>query len=509
MESTPLLHCDNLGKRYAAPVLTDVSFSLARGEVLALTGENGAGKSTLSKIVAGLITPTTGSMQLDGTPYAPTSRQDAERQGVRMVLQELGLVSTLSVAENLCLGRLPNRAGFIRQDALVEEAAQLMARIGLESIDPRTPVGELGVGHQQMVEIARNLAGECRLLILDEPTATLTNREIDHLFRQIAALKARGVGIIYISHRLDELLEIADRVMVLRDGRYIDTRPMQGLTQDEIVRLMVGRDLRQNEDRERRAAGSVALEVRNVSRGNHVRDVSFTLHRGEILGLAGLVGAGRTELLRLIYGADRKDAGEILLDGQPVRVASPVQAVRHGIGLVTEDRKAEGLLLPLAIRINATLANVGKVARNGFLREGVEREQVEHLRAMLGVRSQSVEQAVGELSGGNQQKVVFARWLHRDCEVLLLDEPTRGVDVGARADIYAEMDRLAAAGKAQLMVSSDLRELMAVCDRIAVMSTGRLVRIFERGQWSEHALLDAAFSAFATDASPTREPLPA
>ncbi len=509
MVSAPLLHCDNLGKHYAAPVLAEVGLTLAYGEVLALTGENGAGKSTLSKIVAGLIVPTTGSMMLAGKPYAPTSRQDAERQGVRMVLQELGLVATLSVAENLCLGRLPNRAGFIRDAALADEAAQLMARIGLSDIDPRTPVGQLGVGHQQMVEIARNLAGECRLLILDEPTATLTSREIEHLFRQIAALKARGVGIVYISHRLDELREVADRVMVLRDGRHIATRPMAGLAQDEIVRLMVGRDVLQNEDRPARPAGAVALEVRGLSRGSCVREVSLALRHGEILGLAGLVGAGRTELLRLIYGADRKDGGEILLGGKAVRMGSPMQAVRRGIGLVTEDRKAQGLLLPLAIRINATLAKVASVARKGFLQTRMEGEQVERWRTTLGIRSHSVEQAVGELSGGNQQKVVFARWLHRDCDVLLLDEPTRGVDVGARADIYAQMDRLAAAGKAQLIVSSDLRELMAVCDRIAVMSAGRLVRIFERGQWSEQALLEAAFSAFASSPSQSVQPLPA
>ena len=500
MSQPPLLRGTGLGKRYAAPVLSDVSFELHAGEVLALTGENGAGKSTLSKIIAGLIPPSEGSLQLNGSDYLPASRVDAERQGVRMVLQELSLVPTLTVAENLLLDHLPRRAGFICRDALNAAAATQMAMIGLADIDPRTPVGDLGVGHQQMVEIARSLIGECRLLILDEPTATLTSREIEHLFRQIAALKARGVGIIYISHRLDEVQQIADRVMVLRDGRHIDTRPRQELGQDDIVRLMVGRDVREALDRPRRPAGDAALSVSGLSRGKLVRDVTFTLHHGEILGVAGLVGSGRTELLRLIYGADRAERGEIRLgdpDSAPVRISSPMSAVRHGIGLVTEDRKAQGLMLPLAIRINATLANVRAISRHGWLELGREREQVEGLRALLGVRSQSIEQPVGELSGGNQQKVVFARWLHRDCSVLLLDEPTRGVDIGARADIYAQLDRLTDAGKALLMVSSDLRELMSVCDRIAVMSAGRLVRIFERGEWDQHALLEAAFSGYS------------
>ena len=337
------------------------------------------------------------------------------------------------------------------------------------------------------------------LLILDEPTATLTSREIDHLFRQIALLKARGVAVVYISHRLDELQQIADRVMVLRDGRHIDTRPMRELTQADIVKRMVGRDVHEGLDRERRPAGKVALRVSGMSRGTVVRDVGFELRAGEVLGLAGLVGSGRTELLRLIYGADRKDAGEVRLgeSGTPAKISTPVRAVRAGIGLVTEDRKSQGLLLPLPIRINTTLANLKAVARGGWLQRDDERREVERLRELLRVRSDSIEQTVDQLSGGNQQKVVFARWLHRDCDVLLLDEPTRGVDIGARADIYAQMDRLAAAGKALLMVSSDLRELMSVCDRIGVMSAGKLVRIFERGEWTEQLLLEAAFSAYS------------
>jgi ribose transport system ATP-binding protein len=494
-----LLEGRGLGKRYATPVLAGVDLDLRAGEVLALTGENGAGKSTLSKIIAGLVEPSEGTMRLAGRPYRPASRRDAERQGVRMVLQELGLVASLTVAENLLLEDLPSRVGFIRDEALNSAARERMAAIGLHDVDPRLPVGALGVGYQQMVEIARSLVGDCRLLILDEPTATLTARETDHLFGQIARLKARGVGIVYISHRLDELQQVADRVMVLRDGRHVDTQPMRALAQADIVRRMVGHEVDEGHERPRRPQGPVALRVRGLARGTVVRDVSFDLHAGEVFGLAGLVGSGRTELLRLIYGADRKEAGAIHFgDAQaPARIASPVQAVRAGIGLVTEDRKAQGLLLPLAIRVNTTLANLAAVARGGWLRGADETAAVERLRTLLRVRSDSIEQPVDQLSGGNQQKVVFARWLHRDCRILLLDEPTRGVDIGARADIYAQLDGLAAAGKALLMVSSDLRELMAVCDRIGVMSAGRLVAIFERGQWTQARLLEAAFSAYA------------
>lgn len=506
MTQTPLLRGEGLGKTYMTPVLSGVDFELYAGEVLALTGENGAGKSTLSKIIAGLTSPSEGRLFLQGEAYAPTSRHEAERLGVRMVLQELGLIPTLTVAENLLLDHLPHRGGFIRRQALNELARRQMATIGLDDIDPRTPVGELGVGHQQMVEIARNLVGDCRLLILDEPTATLTSREIEHLFTQIAALKARGVGIIYISHRLDELAQIADRVMVLRDGRHIDTRPMREMTQDDIVRLMVGRDVREELDRPRRPAGKEVLAVRGLSRGKAVQDVSLSLQAGEVLGLAGLVGAGRTELLRLIYGADQRDAGEIFLAGSeiPAHIPNPMAAVRQGIGLVTEDRKAQGLLLSQSIRVNTTLAYAGDVFKKGWWQPAKEHKLVEVLRNTLAIKAHSIEQPVGELSGGNQQKVVFARWLHRDCKVLLLDEPTRGVDIGARADIYAQMDRLAEAGKGLLMVSSDLRELMSVCDRIAVMSAGRLVAVFERGQWTQHNLLEAAFSGYVGQAAATQ-----
>lgn len=521
---TPLLAIQAVGKDYTATVLDGVNVELFAGEVLALTGENGAGKSTLSKILCGLEQPTRGGMQLAGQAYTPSSRRDAERHGVRMVMQELGLVPTLTVAENLLMGRLPHRLGWLQRDVLHAAARAQLAKIGLDSIDPATPVSQLGIGQQQMVEIARNLQDDTRILVLDEPTAMLTPRETNYLFEQIAHLTARGVAIIYVSHRLEELRRIADRVAVLRDGRLVDVRPMAGMSEDDLVQRMVGRVVSDLDHRPRRPVGPVVMSADKLGRGTAVQDVSLELRAGEIFGIAGLVGSGRTELVRLLFGADRADRGSVTLhpefeqkqapalDGQALTAtkqianntvaartmdrgfASPLQAIAAGLGLVTEDRKSQGLLLSQPIRINATLSDLSAVSRGGWLQRGLESRLVQGFIRTLRVRCHGPEQPVGQLSGGNQQKVVFARWLHREGRVLLLDEPTRGVDVGARAELYGELDRMAAEGRALLMVSSDLRELMAMADRIGVMSAGRLVAVFERGEWSEQSLLAAAFS---------------
>ncbi len=525
-QSPPLLAIQAVGKDYTATVLDGVNVELFAGEVLALTGENGAGKSTLSKILCGLEQPTRGGIQLAGQAYAPSSRRDAERHGVRMVMQELGLVPTLTVAENLLMVRLPHRLGWLQRDVLHAAARAQLAKIGLDSIDPATPVSQLGIGQQQMVEIARNLQDDTRILVLDEPTAMLTPRETNYLFEQIAHLTARGVAIIYVSHRLEELRRIADRVAVLRDGRLVDVRPMAGMSEDDLVQRMVGRVVSDLDHRPRRPVGPVVMSADKLGRGTAVQDVSLELRAGEIFGIAGLVGSGRTELLRLLFGADRADRGSVTLhpefeqkqalprDGQAKEAiqniantpdttaprtwhrgfASPLQAIAAGVGLVTEDRKSQGLLLSQPIRINATLSDLSAVSRGGWLQRGLESRLVQGFIRTLRVRCHGPEQPVGQLSGGNQQKVVFARWLHREGRVLLLDEPTRGVDVGARAELYGELDRMALEGRALLMVSSDLRELMAMADRIGVMSAGRLVAVFERGEWSEQSLLAAAFS---------------
>ncbi|EMJ5496900.1 sugar ABC transporter ATP-binding protein [Pseudomonas aeruginosa] len=497
-DALPLLSIRGVGKTYAQPVLAEIDLQLFGGEVLALTGENGAGKSTLSKIVGGLERPGAGSLELLGRPYAPGSRREAEALGVRMVMQELNLLPTLSVAENLFLHDLPRRAGWIDRRRLRAAAREAMAQVGLEAIDPDTLVGDLGIGHQQMVEIARNLIGDCRLLILDEPTAMLTAREVDMLFEQVERLRERGVAIVYISHRLEELARISQRIAVLRDGRLVCVEPIERYDADQLVTLMVGRDLGERFDLGPRQTGAPLLRVERLSRRGKVHEVSFEVRAGEIFGISGLIGSGRTELLRLIYGADRADGGQVLLGDPPQRLSlrSPADSVRQGVALITEDRKGEGLLLDQSISANLALGNLPALARHGVIdrrrEEALARRQVEALR----VRCADTAQAVGELSGGNQQKVVIGRWLERDCQVLLFDEPTRGIDVGAKFDIYALLAELTRRGKALVVVSSDLRELMLICDRIGVLSAGRMVNTFERDAWTQDALLAAAFAGY-------------
>ena len=493
-----LLRVSALRKAYGpVQALTDVDFELRAGEVHALVGENGAGKSTLSRIIAGLTAPDRGQLEFKSQPYAPASRKDAERHGVHIVMQELNLIPTLSIAENLFLDCLPNRAGWIDRHRLRADAQAVLDRVGLAALDPDLPVSQLGVGHQQLVEIARSLWRRCEVLILDEPTAALTDPEVELLFAQVRRLRAAGTGILYISHRLEEIQRIADRISVLRDGRMAGTRDASEVSLDEIVRLMVGRDLDAETLHELRTAGPVALSVRGLSRAGTVRDVSFEARRGEILGFAGLMGSGLTETMRAVFGADRPDRGEIRLHGraEPARIRSPRDAVRHGIALLTEDRKAQGLLLPLPVRANVTLATLRAVAEKwGLIRRAAEVGVARDWIQRLAIRCHSEEQPAAELSGGNQQKVVLARWLFRDCDILIFDEPTRGIDVGAKFEIYKLLNELAGRGKAVIVVSSDLKELMAICDRIAVMSAGCLAATFTRGEWTQDKIMAAALS---------------
>ena len=512
---TPVATSDALSvrgivKAYAVPVLREVDFSVGRGEVHALVGANGAGKSTLARIIAGLTRPDGGALRLDGAPYAPHTRRDSEAAGVRMVMQEINSIGPLTVAENIFLNRLPRRLGFVRYGKLRAAARRHLDAVGLPDVDPSTPVERLGVGRRQLVEIAAALSGPCRLLILDEPTAALTDPEIDILFSHIRRLQQAGVGILYISHRMEEIRRIADRVSVLRDGRMIDTLSADRADDETLVRLMTGPagEVKTEELLATRTMGAPLLRVEGLRRGALVRQISFEVRAGEILGLAGLVGSGRTETLRAIFGADRPEGGSVFLgdSDRPLTIRRPSDAVRAGIGMIPEDRKCDGLLLTQSVVHNTTLARMARFSYlRAWIRGGREVAVSREVHRSLDTRCASLDQPVAELSGGNQQKTLIARWLARDCQVYLFDEPTRGIDVAARAMVHRLIADLAARGKAVVVASSDLEELIALCDRMAVLSAGRLAGIFNRDGWSRDAITAAAFSGYAKRAASAQE----
>ncbi|MED5617663.1 sugar ABC transporter ATP-binding protein [Ideonella sp. BN130291] len=503
MDTTPALELQGLSRQYPGVLALDaVDLVLQPGEVHALAGENGAGKSTLIKLLCGAERPDGGRMLLFGQPYAPHTPLDAMRAGIRVVHQELHMLDELSVAENLLFDHLPRkRFGLLDRGAMDRRARELLARVGLVDLNPATRVAGLGMAHRQLIEIARALSGRSRIVIMDEPTATLTPRETDQLLAIIRQLRSEGVTVVFVSHHLDELFDICDRVTVLRNGRRIATQPMAETTSDQLVRLMVGRsvDAPSKRDAAQRTASAVpALRVQGLryrgQRGS--QGIDFQLHYGEIVGLAGLVGSGRTETVRALFGADPLVAGQVQRDGQPVRLRSPREALQHGVCLLTENRKDEGLVLDMPIRSNISLARLKAVSRAGLLRPDAETRIAQQAATDLGIRLASVHQQVRQLSGGNQQKVVLAKWLLRQPKVLILDEPTRGVDVGAKAEIHALLQRMAADGLAVLVVSSDLRELMGLCDRLLVLSKGTLAGEVARPDFNEEAILAMAYQEY-------------
>ena len=469
-----LLRVEGLSKRFPGVVaLEHVSFDLQPGEVHVLLGENGAGKSTLIKCLAGVHTPDEGRILVDGRYVSIRSAAESERLGIATIHQEFNLVPQLTVAENVLLGRQPRRLGIIDRKEMSRRATEALAQIGL-ALDPRAPVSQLGVARRQLVEIAKALSLHARVLILDEPTATLTGAEVDRLFEVMTALRERGVGLIFISHHLEEIGHIGDRVTVLRDGRTVDTVPAS-TDQGELVRLMVGRTIEARYPRVRSQPGPALLQVRGLSSPGRFEGVSFDVHEGEVVGLAGLVGAGRTELARAIFGADRYGSGTVEVAGQRVMPHSIAAALRAGIGLVPEDRKGQGLVLKASVVENLGLATLDTVTRWGVVDRRLQRKRAADISRRLQIRMAGLDQVVGSLSGGNQQKVVIGKWLSARSRVLILDEPTRGVDVGAKVEIYELINELTGGGHAVVLISSDLPEVLGMADRVLVMARGRIV----------------------------------
>jgi len=495
----PLLELKALTKRFpGATALDSVDFVVAQGEIHALVGENGAGKSTLIKILSGTYAADAGQMEFCGTAYRPKSPLDALQAGIRVVYQEFNLLPYLSVAENLLFDRLPRRRGVLLDyRSLYERSAGLLKQVGLD-VDPRTRVERLGVAQRQLLEIGKALSSASRLLILDEPTATLTPREIGRLFKIIRDVRASGVSVIYVSHHLNEIFDLCDAVTVLRNGRHVASLAVAETSPPQIVRLMVGRQLAEALATDRTAAraskGAVALRVQDLLVHGNPHGLSLAVQYGEIVGLAGLVGSGRTELLRAIFGADRPDSGEIYRDGRRVSVDDPGDAVRHGICLLTENRKEEGLILAMPVGTNLTLTDFSRISRAGLLRSEAEKSVTQDFVGKLNMKIASLEQPARDLSGGNQPKLVIAKWLYRDAAVLMLDEPTRGIDVGAKAEVFELMDSLARSGAALLMVSSELPELLQVADRILVMRQGRLSGEAPKGTTQEEIMRLAALA---------------
>lgn len=489
----PLLRATGLGKRFPGVIaLEDVSLTLQRGEVVAVIGENGAGKSTLMKILAGVQAPDSGSLLLDGEAVAFNTTREATEAGISLIHQELNLASNLSVGANLYLGREPRRGPFIDRQAIQTRSQAFLDRVGLD-VRPQDSLEALSIGKQQLVEIAKALSANARVLIFDEPTSSLSTRETERLYEVIDQLRAEGVGVLYISHRLGEVKRLADRVVVLRDGRNAGELHRQTIHHDAMVRLMVGRDLSQFYDRKTHPLGEEVLAVSDIQTAAFPRQrVSFTARRGEIVGLAGLVGAGRTELLEALFGIHPPLSGEIRIDGDPFQPESPRTAMARGMALVPEDRKADGVFLDMSVGVNISLTRLERDQRHGFIERSAEARLIDSTIEQLRVRTPNPRQVARFLSGGNQQKLVIGKWLALNPKILLMDEPTRGIDIGAKQEIYHLMETLASQGALVLFASSEMEEILGMSDRVLVLSEGRLAGTLSRDQLSEEAVMKLA-----------------
>lgn len=488
-----LLEAIDITKQFPGTLALDgAQLELLPGEIHAVIGENGAGKSTLMKILAGVNVADSGEILFEGQPVAPATPREALQLGIAIVHQELSLVHTLTVAENMFPGRLPtNMLGMVRYGELFRQAQRVLDDLHMD-VDARAPVEQLSIASQQLVEIAKALSLNCKVLILDEPTSALTDHEADNLLSFLRRLAADGVGILYISHKLKEVFSVADRVTVLRDGKYVGTRHISETTQDEVIRMMVGRELGNMYPAKSDRRGEPLLEVRDLQRaGSDIRN-SFQLYEGEVLGFAGLIGSGRSELARAIFGAEPKEAGEILLNGVPVEIHSPKQAIQLGIGYLPEDRKSAGLFLEMSVKLNVEATVIDEVSSGGVVIAAKERSLAEQYVEELNISTSSIEQEIRRLSGGNQQKALVAKWLAIKPKILIVDEPTRGIDVGAKKEIHYLLRTLADNGVGVIMISSELPEVLGMSDRILVMHEGAIVAEFSAAEATEESIIRAA-----------------
>ncbi len=501
MSIPPFIELKAIGKTFpGVRALDDVSFTIHRGELHAICGENGAGKSTLMKILSGVIIDYDGALLIDGKNARFTGTAAAEQAGISIIHQELNLVEQLSVAANIFLGREMRMFRILRDDRAMNRAAATLLQSLECDISPKTLAGSLRIGDQQLVEIAKALSLQNRILIMDEPTSALTESEVARLYRVIARLLKDGTTILYISHKMDEVFRLADRITVLRDGRFIATRPRKETDANEITRLMVGRELSSFESDSRSVNSDCVLEVRSLSlgwpghaRGFRLKDISFQLHRGEILGIAGLMGAGRTELLECIFGAaSQKPSGQIFLEGRPMLANNPSEACRAGISLVTEDRKRLGLFPELSVGKNISMCSLRQVLTGFLVNQRKERDAAQSMVKKLQVKTAGLKNGITSLSGGNQQKCILGRWLLTRPKVLLLDDPTRGIDVGAKAELYGLIQSLCREGLSVIVTSSEMPELLALCDRIMVLSEGRQTAVFDRSEATQPLIMEAA-----------------
>ncbi|HWO96554.1 MAG TPA: sugar ABC transporter ATP-binding protein [Bacillus sp. (in: firmicutes)] len=486
-----LLEMKNIHKEFpGVKALDDVKLNIKAGEVHILLGENGAGKSTLMKVLAGVYQADKGTIHLEGKQVDIKNTKDAQKHGIGIIFQEFNLIPHLSVAENIFFGRVPRLlSSIVNRKKLFEDTARILNELQLD-ISPKTLVKDLGVAEQQMVEIAKALSINSKILIMDEPTAALTEQEIDKLFERIHDLKKKGVGIIYISHRLEEFARIADRVTVMRDGRYVTTVDFGQSSIDELIGLMVGRSLEDKFPKDTTIKkGSEILKIDNLSTKDKLKNVSFSLRAGEVLGISGLMGAGRTELARAIFGADPILEGQIYIDGEKVKINSPREAIEKGISYLSEDRKKNGVALNLSVRENMTMANLKAVSKGGVINQKEEANKAEEFIKSLNIKTPSMEQKVKFLSGGNQQKVIIAKWLHTKTKIFIFDEPTRGIDVGAKIEVYQLINKLAREGNAVMMISSEMPEVLGLSDRILVMNEGKCTAILDRKEATQEKVM--------------------